>query len=139
MPPNLPLSCVPANPPNPAPLRWRLAVECVLLFLGAPLALTFGLPGRPVLPWLWLAALGCLLFLRAQRGFDTRVLRGRASTPGVWRRMLLCFAIAAPLLVALLLALHPDWFLNLLRERPLVWLAVILFYPMLSAAPQGIV
>src|ERR1035437_6205484 len=91
VPPNLPLSCVLSKLPNPAPRRWRLAVECVLLFLGVPLALTCGLPGRPVLPWLWLGALGCLLYLRAQRGFDPRVLLGRAATPEVWRRMLLRF------------------------------------------------
>lgn len=139
MPPNLPLSCVFSKLPNPAPRRWRLAVECVLLFFGVPLALTCGLPGRPVLPWLWLGALGCLLYLRPQRGFDERLWRGRTGTPGDWRRMLLCFAIAMPLLVALLLALHPDWFLNLPRQRPRVWLAVILLYPLLSAAPQGIV
>lgn len=29
---------MPANPPLAAPQRWRLAVECALLFVGVPLA-----------------------------------------------------------------------------------------------------
>lgn len=135
--PQPPPSRAPVNSRNPPP-RWRLAVEFLLLFFGMPLALTFGMPGRPVLPWLWIVALGCLLFLRAQPDFDPRLLR-RTDTGGAWRRTLPRFTVAAPLLAGVLLIIRPAWFLNLPRERPLVWLAVILLYPLLSAAPQGIV
>lgn len=118
--------------------RFVLWVEFLLLFIG--------IPG-------WLVHLqlqGGILFLETLLGLGVLTLligavdpgvrfRERGSWPVARKRVGVIFARAAGVGVLLLLAtwwMWPDQFLRLVRERPQVWVLVMLLYPLLSVAPQ---
>lgn len=119
--------------PEPA-RRW---VELVALYVLAPAAYArWGLEFARPIPIVVAAALAAWLTLRADPSFDRRELwRGeavRAALPGIALRVLLGGAG----LVALVLALAPDDFLDFPRQRPLLWALVMVAYPVFSVYAQ---
>ena len=126
-------------------MRSRLG-ELILLFAGIPLLLLVlrasGIRVLP-LPMLWLACGFCLYLLWRQK----KGLARPAADPGVVRPdrrgVFLETAITILICVILLLALYPlisyEPMFLFPRERPLVWVVVLVLYPLLSVLPQGIV
>ena len=122
---------------NPA-RRTRLWAEFLLIFLGVPVAaaILFGL--YP----LFLALLGftilAVILLAVTPGFRPRdLVRGPVLKE---RRLILGFAlVSVAITFGLALALVPERFLELPRQRPELWLKIMIFYPLLSAIPQEII
>ncbi|WP_169738476.1 CPBP family intramembrane glutamic endopeptidase [Afifella pfennigii] len=126
-----------APPPGPA-RRARLTAEAALLYLGGPLAIHYG-----VVVWnlrvfvLLAAALPVLaLILWLDGSFDRRHAFHIGGTGRHFRRVLLTFLLAAPLIALFTYGLFPGRFLSLPRFRPELWLLILAFYPFVSAAPQ---
>lgn len=119
--------------------RALLLLELLALFGLVPLAYRSRAIPLPILPTLWLVAAGCLVALLASPGFNRRRLWNAARFGPRLRGALVPFALAAPVLVALALALEPGRPFSLVTGRPLLWLTVALLYPVLSVYPQGIV
>ncbi len=117
---------------------WR-AVELTLLFVGVPILYAAGWIRIPLLLLLAVAAVGCGWKLAAdgclKRG---DWLRWRAPRRE-WVHMLLRFAVATPMLIAVVWCLQPQALFSLPRERPKIWLLVMLIYPLVSVYPQEIV
>jgi hypothetical protein len=109
------------------------------LFLVLPFVVVYGLPGHPVIPVLWVVTAGCLAWLWRQPDVDRGEFFRWSVDRSVWRRIGLRFAVAAVLLTALLLLARPDYLLALPRRRPVLWMLVMVLYPLLSVYPQGIV
>ena len=81
----------------------------------------------------------CGTVLLLDRSFDRdRLWRGRAERGCVGRVIRRNAAIGAMLLAGIA-ALAPDKLLEFPRERPLVWLVVMIVYPLFSAYPQELV
>ena len=117
---------------------WR-TIEMLLLFAGLPLVYAAGWIHVPLLLVLAVAALGCAFKLAADGGLKRGDwLQWRAPKPQ-WMNMLLRFAVAIPLLVAVVWLTRPDALFALPRERPRIWLLVLLIYPLVSVYPQEIV
>lgn len=125
-----------------AKLQHRRAVEFSILFILLPLLLAWQgeVMRRWIIPQLLAFTALCLWWLARDPGFDRRRL---IAWPRAWRP---CLARIAALLLtggAALLAfayglpgVEP---FALPRERPLLWVAVLLFYPVLSALPQELI
>lgn len=127
-------------PPAGAPAsRARLALECAALFVAVPLVLAAAWKGGPVLPFLWLAALGCGATLLRDRAFDRRAMWDAGALPRFGKTLLIRSAAAAALLFALAWRLDPAGFLFLPRERPVLWVLIVVLYPALSVYPQEVV
>ena len=114
------------------------AIEFTGLFLIAPVAAALLLPADRLFAALGLATLLGLWLLHRTPGFAWRDL-----THG-WRRIAWGRVAALSLLAAgggaaVLLALRPDRFLEPGRSDPLLLLAILVLYPLLSALPQEIV
>lgn len=103
---------------------------CAVLFdRGVP---PFDTP-RWLFPALWLWAVACLGVTLLDRTFDRRSLwRWSGLTWTALKPALLRFAILAPLVVGLVLIAYPDRFLEFPRERPRIWLFVMIGYPIAS-------
>jgi len=93
----------------------------------------------PLLALLAAAALGCGFKL----GADGCLKRGdwfQWRAPGrEWVHMLVRFAIAIPLFILIVWLAQPDALFSLPRERPRIWLLVMVIYPLVSVYPQEIV
>jgi len=119
-------------------MSW-LWLECGVLFVALPLALAmvgFG-------PWMFLILLGAAFaagwWLHAHRLAGERLFWA-GDEPSAERRqvrrLLVRFLICAPLLTGTVAIFWADRFLFLPRERPLLWLLILLLYPILSVYPQ---
>lgn len=118
-----------------------LILELFLVYSLVPLALSVAdAPRLSIVLVLWAAALAALFWLRRQEGFSWRGLwEGRGFSRDEIRRVSIRFLLLAPLLVFATLWLAPDRFLSFPLERPRLWLAVMLLYPLLSVVPQALI
>lgn len=119
--------------------KLYLAFEFIALFAGVPAALVVFMPGAFVLPFLWAGALICWLALRMDPSFDRACLWRIPGRHPALKIILLRFALALLGMTAIVLIFMPDNFLNLVRTKPLLWMMVMILYPVLSVLPQGII
>jgi hypothetical protein len=117
--------------------RRRLWIEMAILYGAIPAAVALVAVGRPVLPVLWAAAIGCGIYLR-RAGCRSAPL----FFPG-WKRVLSTvvarWLLGAGLMLAVLGVYRPDQLAVLPRNRPALWLLIVAFYPWISVVPQGVV
>lgn len=128
------------KPLNRERLAW-LAFELSTLFVAAPLAMHV-LVHQVRIP-LFLALLPILavitVILLADRSFS---LKKELSRGFSWRALLsilVVFAVGALGVWAWLKDTHPDWLFEFPRNRPALWMMVMLAYPIVSVATQEIV
>jgi hypothetical protein len=112
-----------------------------LLFVAAPLAMHAAVhQARIPLFVALLPILGVVLaVLLADRTFS---LKSELSRSFGWRTLLsilVVFAVGALGIWAWLEDTHPDWLFEFPRNRPELWLTVMLAYPVVSVATQEIV
>lgn len=122
--------------------RTRLWMEFGALFFAAPATLALAFERLDWRLWVALssATIACLILLLTDPTFDRRVFfRREAFTRGAIFRSLGLWATAALAMGGLIRWAHPDWFLALPRERPALWAAIMVLYPLMSVVPQNIV
>lgn len=119
----------------------RLWIEFAGLYVALPVAL---LAARrlgwsvPVLPILWVAAYPAARCLVKRYAWGAKELVGLALTRAQATRLALRLAAAAAVLTAGIVWVAPEQLLELPRHNPRVWALVMVFYPVLSVYPQGI-
>ncbi len=94
----------------------------------------------PVLPVLWVITVACLMVLLRDPSFQ----RGRLWQIGSPSRRDIYmisgrFILLAGVMTGLLIRYQPDLLFSLIRTRPLLWLMIMILYPLLSVYPQNIV
>ncbi|MBR0560388.1 CPBP family glutamic-type intramembrane protease [Neokomagataea anthophila] len=114
------------------PRHYRLMVECVLLFIGGPIALLMLRNPQILFGTLWVSAGLAWWCTRHHAPAPVRPL-----TPH-FKRLLLRFAVLAPCLLLLTRFIFPHDFLSLPRTNPKLWILVLLLYPLLSVWPQEV-
>lgn len=110
-------------------------LEGVLLFVGIPLLEYFELLPLPKLLVLILVAGYCGYQLWFDPDFG-RSLFGKSESHQISKKILLRVVIIAPALAGLVWALPPLDLFSFPIERPLLWMIVMVLYPLLSALPQ---
>ena len=121
-----------------APGRWRWA-EMVVLFGVAPAGLA-AVSARAVIPLLVIGGVLVLAILLWDRTFDRRFLvRLEGSLPREVGRVGAIWLAAVVLLTPAVALAAPDEFLQMPRERPRLWVAIMLLYPLLSVYPQEVI
>lgn len=106
--------------------------------MGVPVALTVFFGRYPLFPTLLLFTILAVILLALTPGFQPRELvRGPVLREG---RLILGFAlVSVAITFTLALTLVPERFLELPRQRPELWLRIMLLYPLFSAIPQEII
>lgn len=126
----------------PASSPDRRGLEFAALFVLLPLLIAWQgeTLRRWIIPQLLLIAGLCLVLLWRDPSFDRRRL---LAWPHAWRACLLRIAVLLASGGAVMLVLA-HWLpgvdpFHLPRERPLLWFAILIFYPLLSALPQELI
>lgn len=117
---------------------WLIAEYFVLFFGLAGTYTLVGNPGSPI-PALVLGAVGAALYLRSHHDFDRQDFFRASAIRGQLRPIILLWATTAVLVVITLVIFAPHRLFDLPRRDPLIWLAVMIFYPLLSVYPQELI
>ncbi len=119
--------------------KFFLAVEFVVLFLGVPLFLFFEEniihPSSILLPIL----VALILYFRKQKDFHLRDLVRLNISKNIWLQQILIVFLIGIFLFVFVLIFEPENLLNLPRKNPVIWLAMLGFYPIFSAYGQEVV
>ncbi len=119
--------------------RAWLAIEFTVLFFAVPWAMARRwLPRHPIL-MLVIASAACLWYLVHDRTFDRGLLWNAAALTVENRAIAIVILTLAPLLYVATRWLAPDQIFALMRQRPLLWLAIMVFYPIVSVYPQELI
>ena len=137
--PNSPREETSQAPEQSRARRVRLGVECVLLFGVVPVLHAVGWLPVPLLALLFAAAIFCGSMLWRDKRYPRQKLWSARARPGEWRRILITFAVAVPLLAGLLYWLRPQALFAFPLARPGAWLLVMALYPLVSVYPQEII
>jgi membrane protease YdiL (CAAX protease family) len=105
-------------------------VEFAAIFIGGPLAVLAIHRGGVLFLALWLGALVAFFSTRGRPQFPKHRL-----WPEV-RAIAVRFSVLAPLIAIITWLAFPHLFLELPRQRPLLWAAIMVLYPLLSVWPQ---
>jgi hypothetical protein len=128
----------PAVAVSPARRLW-LVSEYLVLFFGLAVVYTqIGSRVSPI-PVLVLAAIGTVLYLRSRPDFDRRDFLRPSAIREQFRPIMMLYAASAVLVVTGLIVLAPERLFELPRQEPLIWVMVMLFYPLLSVYPQELI
>ena len=120
--------------------RLRLWVELAVLFVLGPMLYVAAAPGAGVLfPALWAWAVFSLVLLLWDRSFPRRELWNAAGLRRAWWPMLARFIVLGGLLTLAVWAVTPERLFDLPRRNPGLWLAIMVFYPLLSVYPQEVI
>jgi len=118
--------------------RFLLLLELLGLFVAAPSCIYF-LGPLPLLPLLWAFAAGCARVLMRDPGFDRADLWRASALTIKGRTMMLRFAGCAVALFGIIYCFAPHLLFGLPRQRPALWLLIMLLYPLLSVYPQELI
>lgn len=111
-------------------------VEFAVLFAGIPTLIALDVLTVPLIPFLLLVSLGCLLLLLRDRGFDRRQLGNWPAAAEHAKSMVTTFAVGALGIGAFVAFYEPERLFELVQRRPVLWLAIMILYPLLSVYPQ---
>ncbi|MDR2161458.1 MAG: CPBP family intramembrane metalloprotease [Desulfovibrio sp.] len=122
---------------SPALRPWLSLLEILILLGLVPVLVLFQPDGHLFRRAALLG--GCLyVVLRLRRHISWIFLFGRPPG-GWWRGPLLRGALVLILALAYAFLCEPEHFLDLPRNRPLLWLIILILYPLLSVLPQEII
>jgi membrane protease YdiL (CAAX protease family) len=129
---------VPAAPTSTSERFYRW-FEFVCLFGVMPGLFALRTVSIPFLLLLYSALGICLTILMRDKTFDRARLWRAEAVRGAIPRILALYVPAMFLLGAMVYRFMPDAFLSFPRERPVIWAAVMLLYPILSVWPQNVI
>lgn len=117
--------------------RSYLFVELIAIYVGLP-ALVYLWPPQSLFPLLWVLALICAMVLFRDRSFKRGTLW--SFTPIISFRSFLIQVLGVFIFSTVLLyMIAPELLFSLVRYDPMLWLAVMLLYPLLSVYPQELI
>ena len=127
-----------------------LAAELALLMFGVPLVLWLWLPPRAIPSVVLGMAILCYIIARK---VDHHYARARDADPQYARRswnwrminranlkpILLRFMVCSTILGAFTYTQHREMLFGFVSERPMIWVIVMVLYPVVSVVPQEII
>jgi membrane protease YdiL (CAAX protease family) len=118
--------------------RLRLWAEFLALFLGVPVAMAAFFGQYSLFAVITLLAFVAAGLLAITPGFSFRELR-KGPVLGEWRLILAFLVTAGPAALLVAWTLVPERVFLLATERTELWLLIMVFYPIASAAPQELI
>ena len=122
---------------NTSTSQTYLLLELITIYLILPAMIYIWSP-HPLLPFLWFIAFICGVMLFKDKSFKKNMLW--ALPPVIPYKVILIQAITSFIVTAIFLYLTaPESLFSLIKINPLLWLLVMLLYPILSVYPQELI
>lgn len=115
--------------------RFYLISELLIIFVVIP-TLIYALYPLPIIPILWVVTFISIWAVLNDKTFDRDSLWRSFELKKNYRGMLKLFFIVAAAMTALIYFFTPDHLFSLIKNDPLLWVFIIIFYPLLSVYPQ---
>lgn len=115
------------------------ALEFCGLFIGMPLIFFFELIAIPKIPVLLVITLFALLILWFDKDCNFSQLFNQPGDAVTSRSLLWKSLVVAGTIFVLVMLLNPEELFAFPRREPVVWMVVMLLYPLLSALPQELI
>ena len=116
--------------------RTLLAAEFVCIFFVLPILFTINLRGTHPFPFIVASGLFATFYLLNAKGFSRASFGDLFSLRDHGKRIIMTFFPLALLLTLIAIALKPEYLFNYPRHQTTLWLAIIIFYPLLAVYPQ---
>jgi len=124
---------------NPTFKKILYTIEFLILFFGVPLYLFFDgnfiRPSSLLLPIL----VALILYFRKQKEFKARDLIKLGISKQMWMTQAVIVLIIGIFLTAYVLVFEKQNLFNLPKGNPVIWIAMLFFYPVFSAYGQEVV
>jgi membrane protease YdiL (CAAX protease family) len=114
-------------------------IECIILFVLLPVSFAFFPDRFPKIPILMLVTAICLVLLLRDRGFQRTLLWNAEALWDYNRTLLVRTSAILVLLLGITFVVTPETLFIFPRERPRIWVIVMLLYPVLSAYAQEMI
>lgn len=118
--------------------KGRLVSEFVVFFILAPIAIAAFLPAAVMFPALFLITGIGLVLLHTTDGFRWGDL-SRGWQAVFWKKIAVFTLVTLLACLAVIYTLAPQEAFNIARQQPLMLLAILTLYPLISALPQELV
>jgi len=118
--------------------KTYLAFEFTAIFIGMPVVFYFDLLPVQKIAALLAVTLLCVLVLRFDRRHDFGRLFAMPDDPDL-RELALRAAAVTLLVLVLVRLLQPSGLFAFPRQEPVIWMVIMLLYPLLSALPQELI
>ncbi|MCW9708490.1 CPBP family intramembrane glutamic endopeptidase [Fodinibius salsisoli] len=115
--------------------RWYLILEALLLFVGIPLLFYWDLVPIPKIIALLFVTAYCGYQLWKDSSFGRGLLAAN-KTKEISKSLIVRIPLVAVSLILLIWLFQPDQFFSFPSEQPILWMVVMVLYPVLSALPQ---
>lgn len=119
--------------------RVARAVECAIVFLGLPIALTLFRDIVPPIPIVLGIGVVLLILLLRDRSFDRGQLWNLKPVLPSLRWIVPVWLLSMMVLIAIVWSIRPEALFSFPRERTLIWAIVVTFYPIFSVIPQTVI
>lgn len=118
-----------------------LQIECLAVFFLLPVIIYLfrHFMAFRVVPILILTGPAAYFYLKNSQGFDAGIFTRIKGMSLHFKTMILSFAVIVPVVMVYTWKWMPEHFLKFPKERPWIWLMVMLLYPVLAALPQEII
>lgn len=117
---------------------FLLALEFLSFYIALPLLIANRvIPNLPI-PYLLAVALGAFVILRRDPSFDSRRLFSTKGIAANLRWLLLRDVVLLALLGLAVRIFAPQLIFELIKHRPLLWVLIMVFYPLVSVYPQEV-
>ena len=113
-----------------------LALECGLVFVGLPLVIRFRLVPNYPIPYLVAAAFAAFFLLRHNATFDSSCLLAWGNYRPFLSGILVRDFVSLALMGVAVRVFARELLFSLVQQRPWLWAAIMLLYPLLSVYPQ---
>jgi membrane protease YdiL (CAAX protease family) len=115
------------------------AIEFVALFVACPAAVAEFVPKQGLIPSILIFFFVCLALLLLDESFDRKSLWNWRAARRELPRIFLIAAFGIAFVTGLVLVLRPEVFLSLPRQHPVLWVIIMLAYPLASVYPQEVI
>ena len=115
--------------------RLYLISELMAIFVLIP-AIIYALLPLPIIPILWMITFLSILAVSKDKTFDRDSLWCSDELKKNYKAMLKQFIVIAAVMMSLIYFFIPDHLFSLIKEDPLLWMSIMILYPLISAYPQ---